>query len=496
MYERSMDIKYLFINTIGCQMNVYDSQQIACGLKSLGYIETKSPDKADLIILNTCSIREKAEEKAFSFIGRLATIKKKKPNLIIGVGGCVAQQEGKNIIKRVPFIDIVFGTRAISRLPHLISRVESTNSRIVDVEMPDIMPETILDTIPDTIDECGFDKVSQGHISNFVTIMRGCDNYCTYCVVPYVRGRETSRSPQNIIRDIRNFITTGTKEVTLLGQNVNSFGKKENLCSFPALLSQVNDINGLSRIRFTTSHPKDFSDDLMYAFRDLEKLCSHIHLPVQSGSNKILKRMNRKYTKELYIEKIEKLRKLCPDISVTSDMIVGFPGETTADFEETLGLMKTIGFDGLFAFIYSDRPNARASEFSDKIPEPEKKERLQKLLNMQEAITRKKNRNHIGKIESILVEGMSKKQGNVTDDSINQIQWTGRTSTNKIVNFTNGHSQKKDTTFIDSSSKEYIAIGNLIEVKIEKAFSHSLFGKAVTPGSSFNTYKGEETYVA
>lgn len=491
MYEKSMDIKYLYINTIGCQMNVYDSRQIACGLKSLGYIETKSPDKADIIILNTCSIREKAQEKAFSFLGRLATLKKKKPALIIGVGGCVAQQEGRNIIKRVPFIDIVFGTRAISRLPHLISRVESTNSRIVDVEMPDIMPETI----PDPIDEHSFEKDSQGHVSNFVTIMRGCDNYCTYCVVPYVRGRETSRSPQNIMRDIRNFVKTGTKEVTLLGQNVNSFGKKENLCSFPKLLSQVNDINGLSRIRFTTSHPKDFSDELMYAFRDLEKLCSHIHLPVQSGSNKILKRMNRKYTKELYIEKIEKLRKLCPDISVTSDMIVGFPGETNADFEETLGLMKTVGFDGLFAFIYSDRPNARASEFSDKIPEPEKKERLQKLLNMQEVITKKKNRNHIGKIESILVEGTSKKQGNVIDGNINGIQWTGRTSTNKIVNFTNGHRKSKDTNFNDNS-KEEIATGNIVDVRIEKAFSHSLFGKAVTPGSSFNTYKGEETYVA
>jgi tRNA-2-methylthio-N6-dimethylallyladenosine synthase len=482
-----MDIKYLYINTIGCQMNVYDSRQIACGLKSLGYIETKSPDKADLIILNTCSIREKAEEKAFSFLGRLATLKKKKPDLIIGVGGCVAQQEGRNIIKRVPFINIVFGTRAISRLPHLISRVESTNSRIVDVEMPDIMPETI--------NEHSFEKDSHGHVSNFITIMRGCDNYCTYCVVPHVRGRETSRSPQNIIRDIRNFVKIGTKEVTLLGQNVNSFGKKENLCSFPELLSQVNDINGLSRIRFTTSHPKDFSDELMYAFKDLEKLCNHLHLPVQSGSNKILKRMNRKYTKELYIEKIEKLRKLRPDISVTSDMIVGFPGETDADFEETLGLMKTVGFDGLFAFIYSDRPNTKASEFSDKIPEEEKKERLQKLLDMQEAITRKKNRNHVGKIESILVEGMSKKQGNVIDKGINEIQWTGRTSTNKIVNFTNGHSQSKDTACIHSS-KEEIATGMLIDVRIEKAFSHSLSGKAVTPGPLLNTYKGEKAYVA
>ncbi len=479
-----MDTKYLYINTIGCQMNVYDSRQIACGLKSLGYIETTSPDKADLIILNTCSIREKAEEKAFSFLGRLATLKKKKPDLIIGVGGCVAQQEGKKIIRRVPFIDIVFGTRAISRLPHLISRVESTNSRVVDVEMPDIF------------DDYSFDKDSQGNVSNFVTIMRGCDNYCTYCVVPHVRGRETSRPPKNIIRDIRNFVKTGTKEVTLLGQNVNSFGKKENMCSFPELLSQVNDINGLSRIRFTTSHPKDFSDDLMYAFRDLEKLCNHIHLPVQSGSNKILKRMNRKYTKELYIEKIEKLRKLRPDISVTSDMIVGFPGETNADFEETLGLMKTIGFDGLFAFIYSDRPNARASEFSDKIPKQTKKERLQKLLDMQEAFTRKKNQNHIEKIESILVEGMSKKQGTMADNGINEIQWTGRTSTNKIVNFTNSHSQSKGTTLIDSSSKGDITIGNLIDVRIEKAFSHSLFGKTVTPGSSFNTYKGEKTYVA
>ena len=338
-----MITKHLYINTIGCQMNVYDSEQIARGMKTLRYKLTSFPDKADLIIVNTCAIREKAEQKVFSFLGRLDALKRKKPDLIIGVGGCVAQQEGAKILARVPHIDLVFGTNAIGRLPGIIEKIESKKCRVVDVEMTEEIEE--LDFISDKYDE--------GKITSYVTIMQGCDNYCTYCVVPYVRGKEASRYPEIIVSEIRNIVESGVKEVTLLGQNVNSYGKKKGLCSFPELLTLVNEIDGLLRIRFTTSHPKDLSDDLIIAFKHLDKLCNHIHLPVQSGSNNVLKRMNRKYTREIYLEKVDKLRNVCPDIAITSDIIVGFPGEEVADFRKTLDLIKQVEFDGLFAFKYS-----------------------------------------------------------------------------------------------------------------------------------------------
>ncbi len=300
--------------------------------------------------------------------------------------------------------------------------------------------------------------------------MRGCDNYCTYCVVPFVRGREISRKPESIINEIKGLVKTGVQEVTLLGQNVNSYGIKEGLCSFPELLNLVNEIEGLFRIRFTTSHPKDLSEELIFAFRDLEKLCSHIHLPVQSGSNSVLKRMNRKYTKELYLEKIDKLRKKSPGIAITSDVIVGFPGETEDDFAETLDLVKKVEFDSLFTFGYSDRKKAPAARFSDKIPDHEKNERLQELLELQEYYTVKKNRALVGSTERILVDGFSKKQG--TKDGQKEfagVYWTGRTSTNKIVNFVDEKHLSGDSALI----------GKRIEVKIEKAYSHSLLGKPV-----------------
>ena len=330
-------------------MNVYDSDQIAKGLKSLHYEMTPTLEKADLIIVNTCAIREKAEQKVFSFLGRLAGLKKKKPDLIIGVGGCVAQQEGARILERLPHLDLVFGTHAIDRLPDAVRTIAAKKCRIVDIQLADRIKE--------------LDFVANGRdaktVTRFVTIMQGCDNYCTYCVVPYVRGRESSRHPENIIREIQLLVESGAKEVTLLGQNVNSYGKKENLCTFAELLRRINDINGLLRIRFTTSHPKDLSQDLILAFKDLDKLCHHIHLPIQSGSNRILKMMNRKYTREIYLEKVDKLRNSCPRIAITTDIIVGFPGETITDFKETLKLMNTVEFDGLFAFQYSDRPNDR-----------------------------------------------------------------------------------------------------------------------------------------
>ncbi len=459
-------------------MNVYDSEQIALQLAATGYQQTSSLEKADLVILNTCTVRAKAEQKAFSFLGRLARLKKKKPGLIVGVGGCVAQQEGAKILERIPHLDLVFGTQALDRLPGLISKIEAKRCRIVDVSMSEH---------PDLFDAA---PAAQNHnqVSRFVTIMRGCDNFCTYCVVPYVRGREASRHPDSIIKEIRWLVESSVKEITLLGQNVNSYGKKEGLLSFAELLVRVQAIEGLLRIRFTTSHPKDFDQDLINAFQTNEKLCNHIHLPVQSGSNRMLKRMNRKYTKELYLDKVTKLRDTCPEIAITSDMIVGFPGESDADFDETLDLMRKVEFDGLFAFMYSDRPNAPATQFKANISEQQKSERLQILLELQETYTKKKNKALIGSIQTIIAEGFSKRQSSGSLDKPNQAaQWTGRTSTNKIVNFYHND--------IPGNCGD-IFPGKLVHVKIEKAYSHSLWGKPVEIEITAEGLKGEKSYAA
>jgi tRNA-2-methylthio-N6-dimethylallyladenosine synthase len=452
--------KKLYINTFGCQMNVYDSEQMAKILKPLGYEMYASIEAADLVVVNTCAIRKKAEQKVFSFLGRLASLKRKRPDLIICVGGCVAQQEGRMILERVPFVDLVFGTHAINRLPEHIRNILLKRCRIADVEMTQEVLEF----------HQGSEPAAGNNVTRFVTIMRGCGNYCTYCVVPYVRGPEISRRPEDILEEIKMLVRSGVREVTLLGQNVNSYGMNEGLCSFSTLLSLVNGIDGLFRIRFTTSHPKDLSDELISVFAGLEKLCGHIHLPVQSGSNSVLKRMNRKYTREHYLKKIDKLRKTLPGISITSDVIVGFPGETEDDFNATLDLVKEVEFDSLFAFGYSDRKNAPAARFSNKIPDTEKNERLRRLLEVQEYYTLKKNRTLVGSTESILIEGFSKKQGAWDgQDESGSLNWTGRTSANKIVNFTSD---------ADLSGNDAL-IGKMITVKIEKAFSHSLRGKPV-----------------
>ncbi|MDQ1330697.1 MAG: tRNA-2-methylthio-N6-dimethylallyladenosine synthase [Thermodesulfobacteriota bacterium] len=472
-----MNTKYLYINTIGCQMNVYDSEQMVRRLKPLGYEISPSMEAADLIIVNTCAIREKAEQKAFSFLGRLTALKRKKPELIICVGGCVAQQEGRMILERVHNVDLVFGTHALNRLPEHIRKISLKRCRISDVEMTKEIIEFPSEIKP---------GIEDG-ITRFVTIMRGCDNYCTYCVVPHVRGPEISRRPENVVNEIRELVEAGVKEVTLLGQNVNSYGIKEGLCSFPELLKFVNEIEGLLRIRFTTSHPKDLSEGLISAFAGLEKLCSHIHLPVQSGSNSVLKRMNRKYTRELYIDKIERLRKISPDLAITSDIIVGFPGETDEDFKATLDLVKEVEFDGLFTFGYSDRKNAPAAKFSDKVPDDKKNKRLQELLELQEYYTVKKNRALIGSTALILVEGFSKKQGDGdVQEGFTGVHWTGRTATNKIVNFVDENFLSGDTALI----------GKIINVKIEKAFSHSLLGKPVDLKGLPVGITGEESYAA
>ncbi len=461
-----MTIKRLYINTMGCQMNVYDSGQIENRLAPMGYVPTDKLDEADVIIVNTCSIRDKAEQKAYSFLGRLAPLKKRNPELIVGMGGCVAQQEGKRVLKRMPYVDLVFGTHAISRLPRIIKRILETRCRVVDIEIS----ETI------SPDDFVAGPFPQSNASAFVTIMRGCDNYCTYCIVPYVRGREASRSMDDIIREIRHLVSNGIREVTLLGQNVNSYGQKEGFGRFAQLLTKVNAIDGLERIRFTTSHPKDLSAELIQCFRQLGKLCHHIHLPVQSGSDRILKRMNRHYTRQHYIDKVNQLKRICPDIAITSDIIVGFPSETDQDFEDTLTLIKQIGFDGLFAFIYSDRPNAPAMRFRDKVGETIKKERLQSVLASQESATLSKNQALIGTVQEILVDGVNHHKTDPNPDEFFEseptgLQWTGRTSTNKIVHFSHGLKQSCDKQGLT---------GQMLRIMIVEALPHCLLGRQLS----------------
>ncbi len=442
---------YAYIYTIGCQMNSYDSEKLFVILEKMGYEKTEDLNQADIVICNTCSIREKAQEKAFSFLGRLADKKKKKPHLISIMAGCVAQQEKEQVFKRIPHLDVVLGTHAVARLPEIIGAVQSGKTHISET----LENHTIFET-PPRIEDNPVHKVSR-----FVTIMQGCDNYCTYCVVPYVRGRERSRTPESIVEEITILAETGVKEVTLLGQNVNSFVQKEGYCSFSQLLSKINEIPGLKRIRFATSHPKDLSDELIFAIRDLDKVCNQLHLPVQSGSNGILKKMHRGYTREIFLERIEMLRTHCPDVGLSSDMIVGFPSETRQDFEQTLSLVSTVGFDGLFAFAYSDRPNAPAAKFSGAVDEVKKMARLNELLTLQESFTEQKNNAIVGSVQAVLVEGESlKKRHTEPGENITAPQMTGRTDTGKIVHF----------------SATGVGPGDMVNIKIAHAYSHSLWG--------------------
>ena len=423
-------------------MNVYDSGQMERLLMDMDYLPAHCPENADLILLNTCSIRQKPEHKVYSHLGRLARIKRKRPELIIGVGGCVAQQEKERLLKRAPYVDIVFGTSAIGRLQALVRQAEKKRSKMVDVqgtptpEPPKIKPST----------------KQQMQATAFVTIMSGCDNFCAYCVVPYVRGREVSRKPDSILKEIGYLVESGVREVTLLGQNVNSYGRKNGYgIDFPELLEQADNVRGLKRIRFTTSHPKDLSKRLVMAFASIKKLAPHIHLPVQCGSDRILKRMNRGYTRDVYLRKIDLLRDARPHIGITTDIIVGFPGETREDFERTLDLVKSVEFDNLFAFKYSDRPDVPAARLSEKVDEMEKKERLAELLEIQSQITLDKYKSLVGTWQEVLVEGLSKKGDG---------QMTGHTPCNKIVNFVD----------------DRVRIGQVVPVKIVEAFSHSLLG--------------------
>ena len=444
--------KKAYINTIGCQMNVYDSEKLAGILSAYGFDQTPDMDEADLVLCNTCSIRHKAEEKAFSFLGRFAREKKKRPHLITVMAGCVAQQEGEKAFERLPHLNLVLGTQAFSRLGSHLEALAAGKTRIVDTAEADV----IFEAMPDTK---GFDE---NQVARFVTIMQGCDNFCTYCVVPYVRGREKSRQPDAIVQEVRLLAESGIREITLLGQNVNSYGVKDGECSFAQLLEKVSQVKGIRRIRFATSHPKDLSDDLIRAMADLPKVCSHLHLPVQSGSDRILKKMNRGYTRSTYLKRIADLRAACPDVAVSTDIIVGFPSESEADFQDTMDLLRAVEFDSIFAFAYSDRSSAPAAKFPDQVEETVKNQRLNQLLALQETYTEAKNKAQVGKTLEVLVEGESpKERDGFVKETEDTKQMFGRTESNKIVHFPSDRGN----------------IGDLVPITIESAYPHSLWGR-------------------
>jgi tRNA-2-methylthio-N6-dimethylallyladenosine synthase len=414
--------KKLFIKTHGCQMNEYDSSRMADLLGESHQIElTDSPEDADILLLNTCSIREKAQEKVFHQLGRWKSLKQKNPSLVIGVGGCVASQEGNAIRERASYVDLVFGPQTLHRLPEMLNSVASRKIPVVDITFPEIEK---FDRLP---------MPSSDGASAFVSIMEGCSKYCTFCVVPYTRGEEVSRPVEDVMREIRHLASNGVREVNLLGQNVNAYQGETadgDTADLAELLHYVAAIEGIDRIRYTTSHPVEFSDALIEVYGKIPQLVSHLHLPVQSGSDRILKLMKRGHATADYVEKIRKLQQIRPGISLSSDFIIGFPGETDSDFEATMDLIHQIGFDNSFSFIYSARPGTPAAELQDDIPETTKKLRLnllqQRISQQAQAISRRM----VGNIERVLVTGHSIK---------NPDEWQGRTENNRVVNFSSNH---------------------------------------------------------
>jgi tRNA-2-methylthio-N6-dimethylallyladenosine synthase len=434
--------------TFGCQMNVYDSERIAQLLIHGGYNLVDRPENADLIFMNTCTVREKPVEKAYSALGRLRKLRKKRPGLVIGVGGCMVQQDGDKIFERAPYINFLVGTKDYRNILNILNEIDSKSR------------ELFISDVDARIDPYFFmpqsNKCSVKKPTALVSIMQGCDNFCSFCVVPYVRGREVSRPFEKILEEIQQLASHGVKEITLLGQNVNSYGQKpKGNKNFVDLLEAINNIEGIERIRFTTSHPKDLSDDLIQAFVRLPKLCEHLHLPLQSGSDRVLKEMNRGYSREDYRKKIDRIREICPEISITTDIIVGFPGESEQDFQETMAMIEEIQFDDLFSFCYCDRPFTRASSLSGKVPWEISQRRLIELQSCQRKISEKRNRSMEGQTLEVLVEGPSKH-----DPEEN----TGRTRTNRIVNFPG----------------PLISPGTMVSVCLEKALPHSFRGRLVS----------------
>lgn len=444
-----------YIHTFGCQMNVCDSFWIAASLKEKGYIQAMSEQEADVILINTCSVRQKPEQKVYSLLGRIEPNLKKKPHLIVGVGGCVAQQLGEIIWEKFPFVRLIFGTDGVKSVPDSLIRLSANPGlKISLLDFQDYYPERDI-----IIDE----SQVQQQAGAYVNIMQGCDNFCAYCIVPYTRGRQKSRKTENILKECKLLAEAGVKEVTLLGQNVNSFGKDKygDGVTFPQLIREVSKIQGIKRIRFTTSHPKDISDDLINLFGELENLCPAIHLPLQAGSNSILKKMGRKYTIEDYLRIIEKLRKVRDDIVITTDLIVGFPSETEEDFQQTLKRVKEIEFDSSFSFKYSDRPGTKAEKMEPKVPDEIKAERLTRLQSLQDELTEKSLNKLKDTVVEVLVEGMSAKQG-----EHGKISLRGREPGGRVVNF-----------FTTESNSFFV--GSLVKVKITEIKKHSLFGEVI-----------------
>jgi tRNA-2-methylthio-N6-dimethylallyladenosine synthase len=438
--------KKLFIKTWGCQMNEYDSQKMAELLDAThGYTLAEEAEDADVILLNTCSIREKAQEKVFHQLGRWKNLKQDKPGLIIGVGGCVASQEGAEIRKRAPYVDIVFGPQTLHRLPEMIKQIQGGDKAVVDVSFPEIEK---------------FDRLPEPRADGptaFVSIMEGCSKYCSFCVVPYTRGEEVNRPVDDVLLEIAQLAAQGVREVNLLGQNVNAFRGPHydgSICRFAELLELVASIDGIDRIRYTTSHPVEFTDDIVEAYKHIPELVNHLHLPVQSGSDRILNQMKRGHTAIEYKSTIRKLKKVRPNLCMSSDFIIGFPGETDADFEATMDLISTIDYDMSFSFIYSSRPGTPAADIVDDVSDATKKQRLQILQQRINQNALRIARNMVQTIQRILVEGPSKK---------NVMELTGRTENNRVVNFEGSPDM----------------IGEFVDVEITEVYSNSLRGKVL-----------------
>ena len=437
--------KKVFIRTFGCQMNEYDSAKMADVLAaSEGFEKTEDPAEADLILFNTCSVREKAQEKVFADLGRVRPLKGARPGLLIGVGGCVASQEGDEIVRRAPFVDIVFGPQTLHRLPELLAQRRATGRPQVDISFPEIEK---------------FDHLPPARVEGaaaFVSIMEGCSKYCSFCVVPYTRGEEVSRPFDDVLAEVRHLAANGVKEVTLLGQNVNAYRGElagDESADFALLLAHVERIEGIERIRYTTSHPLEFTQRLIDAHGRLPKLVAQVHLPVQSGSDRVLAAMKRNYTAMEYRSIIRRLRAARPGISISSDFIVGFPGETEDDFQQTLKLVDEVRFDGSFSFIYSPRPGTPAASLADPTPHAVKLERLQRLQARLQELAQEYSHAMVGTRQRVLVEGVSKK---------NAAELAGRTENNRIVNF----------------AGQPRLIASYVDVEITQALPHSLRGRA------------------
>ncbi len=418
--------KKLKLINYGCQMNVSDAERMEGQLGMIGYEPVDSAEEADLIIINTCCVRESAEDRVYGKIGEIKHLKRRNPELIFGITGCMAQKEGERLIQRAPHIDFVLGTNKLRELVPAVERIASLREHVVDVQLRDAgLPEHV--------------PVARGaSVTAWIPIMYGCNNFCTYCIVPYVRGREHSRMPEDVTAEAAEAVRQGYHEVTLLGQNVNSYGKDHKKADFADLLRMTDQVPGIRRVRFMTSHPKDLSDRVIEAIREGEHICEHIHLPVQYGCNRILKAMNRVYTVESYRDLVRRIREALPEVSLTTDLIVGFPGETEQDFEETLDFLREIRYDAAYTFLYSRRSGTPAAAMDHQVDEEVKKQRLQAMMEVQNAISLEINETMQGKVVEVLVEGPSK-----TDDTV----YTGRTRTNKLVLFPHGTEQPGD--FID-----------------------------------------------